>query len=69
MLDHGVQKLKNELNISSLKNSDLQASVIGVNDRVHNSDEDIIHVLSERMEKVVDKLFVDSSFYDANRDL
>lgn len=69
MLEHGMQKFKGELGASSLKNINFQTSVTRQSGQVCKVDEDMKWVLSEGVEKVVDKLFADSSFYDANRDL
>lgn len=69
MLEHGVQKLKNDLNDSALENTDLQECMVGLKDHVRNANEDISWLSSGGMTKVVDKLIVESSFYDANKDL
>lgn len=63
MLEHGVKNLKVYLNDSVLRNTDLQESVVGLESRVHKSDEDISWVLSCGIAKLVDKLIAESSFF------
>lgn len=62
ILEHGNQELKCDLNDSSLWNTDLQASVVGLECRVHKSDKDMSWVQSSGISKLVDKLIVESSF-------
>lgn len=64
-----MQKLKGDLNASSLKKTKFMDNVIGLSDRVHKLDKDIKLVLSKGLVKVVDTFFSDSSFWDAKRDL
>lgn len=63
MLELVVKKLKSNLNASSLENTDLQASVTGLKGRVQRMTKDMEWVLSTSIQKIVDKLFVELSFY------
>lgn len=69
MLEHGVQKLKGDLNDSSLQNTNLQVSVVELENQLHKVDRDMSWVLSYGISKLVDKLIVESSFFEANCDL
>lgn len=69
ILEHGVQKFKSDLNYFSLKIANVQASMVRLENRVRKEEEDMSWVLSTAITNVVDKPIIDSSFYDANRDL
>lgn len=69
MLEHVVQKLKGDLSDSSLRNMGLQASVVKLENQLNKVNVDVSRVLSHRITKLVDKLIVESSFFEANCDL
>ncbi|CAI9299811.1 unnamed protein product [Lactuca saligna] len=66
ILDMGVRKLKGDLMVVVFQNTNLQASLAVLTKRVQKFEEDVMWVLSEEICKVVDKVFPDLSFYNAN---
>ncbi|CAI9279672.1 unnamed protein product [Lactuca saligna] len=69
MLDHDVRKLKRDLNEFTPQNSDLQASMVGLENQLSKVNGDVTWVLSHEIMKLVDKILTESSFFKANRDL
>ncbi|CAI9273023.1 unnamed protein product [Lactuca saligna] len=66
MLEHVVRKLKGDLNESSLWNIDLHAIVVWLENQLSKVIEDVSWVLSHGISKLVGKLIVDLSFFEAN---
>lgn len=66
MLEHAVRKLKGDLNDSSLWNTDLHVSVVRLDNQLSKVNENVSWVLSHGISKLVEKLIVDLSFFEAN---
>lgn len=69
MLEQVVRNTNSDFNDSIQKNTNLQASVVGLEGLVCQLNGDMEWVLSSGILIVVDKIFADSSFYEPNRDL